>query len=52
MSLALLMYEQAGEKEDRAHQAMALTYQGIAYNVLGNHFAAHESYTQMLDLYE
>ncbi len=52
LSLALLMYERAGEKEDRKHQAMALTYQGIAYNVMGNHFAANESYTQMLDLYQ
>lgn len=52
LSLSLLLYERGGEDRDRKAQAMALTYQGIAYNVLGNHFAARESYTQMLDFYQ
>lgn len=51
LSLALLLYEHASEKPDRRSQAMATTYQGIAYSVLGNHFAARGCYHQMIELY-
>ena len=52
LGIAQLLYEQAGMKEDRRSQAMALTYQGIAYAGLGNHFAARQSYLEMRELYD
>lgn len=51
LTVAQLLYERAGEKEDRRAQAMALTYQGIAYTTLGNQFAARQSYLEMHELY-
>lgn len=52
LSLAMLLKETATAKQDRKYQALSLNHEGVAYTVLGNYYAAHVSYQQMLELNE
>lgn len=52
LSLAMLLYDEASARQERKYQALALNHEGVAYSVLGNYYAAHVSYEQMLELSE
>lgn len=50
LSLALLLYDEASAREDRANRILALNHQGVAYAMIGNYYAAHVAYEQMLEM--
>lgn len=50
LSLALLLYDEASAREDRSNRILALNHQGVAYSVIGNYYAAHVAYEQMLEM--
>ncbi|MEO8067570.1 MAG: tetratricopeptide repeat protein [Flavobacteriales bacterium] len=52
LSLAMLLYDEAAAKQNRKYQVLALNHEGVAYSVLGNYYAAHVSYEQMLEMGE
>lgn len=50
LSLALLLYEEASTRDDRKNRIVALNHQGVAYSIIGNYYAAHVAYEQMLEM--
>lgn len=50
LSLALLLYDEASAREDRKNRILALNHQGVAYSMIGNYYAAHVAYEQMLEM--
>lgn len=50
LSLALLLYDEASAREDRSSRILALNHQGVAYSMIGNYYAAHVAYEQMLEM--
>ncbi|QQR87117.1 MAG: tetratricopeptide repeat protein [Flavobacteriales bacterium] len=50
LSLALLLYDEASAREDRSNRILALNHQGVAYSIIGNYYAAHVAYEQMLEM--